>query len=184
MDTIHLVSPIRVKRQKIKCQRCDGSFTPRTQNQKYCSADCRKHVPVTLEYYTRDCAHCGEKFTYTQKQLKKKYCSKKCAQGEKTLSSGGDRWIILHRDGFRCAYCGASPMGDGIKLTLDHIIPVASGGGHTAENLISSCESCNFNKSARKMSQDNIDNIIIGIKNRNNEHAINPELYIKGPHVR
>lgn len=69
------------------------------------------------------------------------------------------RWItpekrlaIYIRDGFQCAYCGASlknvaPEG----ITLDHLVPrnplVAHGnGGNEATNLITACRSCNSSR--------------------------------------
>lgn len=49
-------------------------------------------------------------------------------------------WI---RDGGRCRQCGAQS-----ELQFDHIIPVAMGGGSSAENLQILCGSCNRRKSA------------------------------------
>lgn len=55
------------------------------------------------------------------------------------------RFEIFKRDGFRCAYCGCTPI-DGV-LHVDHIKPVADGGGHEDENLITACDKCNMGKS-------------------------------------
>jgi len=44
-----------------------------------------------------------------------------------------------------CAYCGA-PAG-----TIDHIVPVASGGPDHWENYTSSCKPCNSSKHARPL---------------------------------
>jgi len=61
----------------------------------------------------------------------------------------GSKWIrpakrlaIYSRDGFACAYCGSEE-----SLSLDHLQPRELGGSHAAENLVTSCVSCN---SARK----------------------------------
>lgn len=43
---------------------------------------------------------------------------------------------------YRCAYCGKKPK----MLTKDHIIPLSKGGGHTADNIVPSCKSCNSRK--------------------------------------
>jgi 5-methylcytosine-specific restriction endonuclease McrA len=44
----------------------------------------------------------------------------------------------------RCAYChGAYP------LTLDHIVPIAKGGTHTASNILPACTPCNSQKGTR-----------------------------------
>lgn len=55
------------------------------------------------------------------------------------------RFEILHRDGFRCQYCGTTPQ-LGAVLQVDHIIPVANGGANTWSNLITSCRDCNIGK--------------------------------------
>ena len=41
--------------------------------------------------------------------------------------SNGKRFNIFNRDNFRCTYCGRSSSEDGVKLEVDHIIPVAKG---------------------------------------------------------
>jgi len=51
---------------------------------------------------------------------------------------------VWARDGFRCLYCGR-PMGD-VTLTIDHFIPIESGGGNDPSNLISVCRKCNKTK--------------------------------------
>lgn len=40
-----------------------------------------------------------------------------------------------------CAYCGSTG-----KSTIDHIVPLARGGKHEADNLTSACYSCNSSK--------------------------------------
>jgi 5-methylcytosine-specific restriction endonuclease McrA len=54
---------------------------------------------------------------------------------------------ILRRDDYTCQYCGQrSPI-----LTLDHVIPRSRGGGHTWENLVTACPSCNHRKGRRTL---------------------------------
>jgi hypothetical protein len=61
-----------------------------------------------------------------------------------------DRWAILKRDKYRCARCGASPSIDHqVELEVDHIHPVAKGGGNTLENLQTLCRKCNQGKKDR-----------------------------------
>lgn len=55
------------------------------------------------------------------------------------------RYQIMRRDGFRCQLCGAS-QADGVKLHIDHIIPVSKGGTSDMENLRTLCERCNLGK--------------------------------------
>ncbi|MFF7142312.1 HNH endonuclease [Streptomyces nodosus] len=56
------------------------------------------------------------------------------------------RYEILRRDQHTCHYCGASAPD--VKLTVDHVAPVALGGTDTADNLVTSCEPCNSGKSS------------------------------------
>ena len=56
------------------------------------------------------------------------------------------RFEVFKRDGFRCIYCGATPMGT--PLHVDHVIPVAEGGSNKPENLATACAQCNGGKAA------------------------------------
>lgn len=58
------------------------------------------------------------------------------------------RYSILQRDGFRCQICGRGAE-DGVKLHVDHIIPVSKGGKTVENNLRTLCEDCNLGKGAR-----------------------------------
>ncbi len=55
------------------------------------------------------------------------------------------RYTILKRDGFRCQICGRTQE-DGIKLHVDHIIPVSKGGQTIPNNLRTLCNTCNWGK--------------------------------------
>jgi hypothetical protein len=44
---------------------------------------------------------------------------------------------------YRCGYCQTQEKASGIKLTLEHIIPLALGGLDEKENLWLSCRLCN-----------------------------------------
>lgn len=55
------------------------------------------------------------------------------------------RFQILHRDGFKCRYCGALPQED--QLHIDHVFPVCAGGTNDEDNLVTSCATCNLGKS-------------------------------------
>lgn len=58
------------------------------------------------------------------------------------------RFRVLQRDNFKCCACGASPAKDsGVKLHIDHIIPVSKGGTCDLSNLQTLCEKCNLGKS-------------------------------------
>lgn len=57
------------------------------------------------------------------------------------------RFEVLTRDNFACQYCGRTPK-DGVKLEIDHIIPVSKGGTNHIDNLKTSCFECNRGKRA------------------------------------
>ena len=58
------------------------------------------------------------------------------------------RFAVMERDGYRCRYCGATAK-DGIRLEVDHLLPVAKAGETTLDNLVTACEPCNRGKAAR-----------------------------------
>ena len=47
---------------------------------------------------------------------------------------------------YSCAYCGKQ-----VGLTVDHVVPLASGGSNSIENIVPACLSCNCSKGAREM---------------------------------
>jgi len=60
------------------------------------------------------------------------------------------RFDVFKRDSFTCQYCGAHPPST--ILHIDHIEPVANGGGNDIDNLITACVQCNLGKGARSLS--------------------------------
>lgn len=71
---------------------------------------------------------------------------KDCAMRKK---GQGMNWIrpvsrlaIYLRDGFACAWCGEGAE-QGIKMTLDHLVPNDHGGSNDATNLVTACVGCN-----------------------------------------
>lgn len=69
----------------------------------------------------------------------------------------GSKWIrrstrlaIYSRDGFCCAYCGATAE-TGAALTLDHVQACELGGSNEPTNLVTACLSCNSAKQHRTM---------------------------------
>ncbi|MDH6283135.1 HNH endonuclease [Prescottella agglutinans] len=56
------------------------------------------------------------------------------------------RYEVLRRDNHACRYCGgAAPE---VKLTIDHVVPVALGGGDEPSNLVTACRDCNSGKTS------------------------------------
>lgn len=69
------------------------------------------------------------------------------------------RFDVFKRDGFVCAYCGATPPS--VVLQVDHIHPVAEGGKNALDNLITSCQPCNIGKGVNLLT-----NIPISLKEK------------------
>jgi hypothetical protein len=65
---------------------------------------------------------------------------------ERSLMTNSLRYDILKRDNFRCQICGSTAQ-DGVKLHIDHIVPVSKGGHTTPNNLRVLCDRCNLGKS-------------------------------------
>ena len=57
------------------------------------------------------------------------------------------RAALMHRDRFRCAYCG------GKADTIDHVVPRSRGGEHTWENCVACCARCNARKADRLLEE-------------------------------
>lgn len=61
------------------------------------------------------------------------------------------RFEVLKRDHFTCQYCGKHPPD--VLLEVDHVLPVAAGGGNESENLTTACSECNGGKSDRLLGE-------------------------------
>lgn len=69
--------------------------------------------------------------------------------GRRKAISKKVRFEVFKRDGFTCQYCGAHPPQ--AVLHVDHIVPVAEGGGNEDTNLVTACDRCNLGKSANSL---------------------------------
>ena len=67
------------------------------------------------------------------------------------------RFEILRRDGHTCRYCGG--MAPDVKLTVDHVIPVALGGADEPSNLVAACADCNAGKSSVQPGADLVEDV-------------------------
>ena len=54
------------------------------------------------------------------------------------------RFEVLRRDRHTCRYCGATAPG--VRLHVDHVIPVSLGGSDDPSNLVAACADCNGGK--------------------------------------
>ncbi len=56
---------------------------------------------------------------------------------------------IFRRDNYTCQYCGRQSP----HLTIDHVVPRHTGGGHCWDNLVTACPPCNRRKGGRTASE-------------------------------
>ncbi len=149
-----------------KCEVC-GKLT--SANCIYCSRKCRGHKKVyqNKEYGQSACEYCKKEFT--KKQENHSYCSKECWKNKIREAYTGveSKFSILHRDGFSCIYCGFSSISDGVKLHIDHIIPIDLGGVSDMNNLVTACSECNLSKLNKLLKPEIIQILKNEVKRRN-----------------
>jgi len=119
------------------------------------------------------CKTCGGE--YRIKNLNQRFCSPECRASNK---GGSGRWTVLHRDEFRCIYCGRAPWNTpDLVLHVDHIHPHSSGGRDNLSNLVTSCADCNSDKSDTRLKNEaEIKQIV---EQRNREQELSPKRIIK-----
>ena len=61
------------------------------------------------------------------------------------------RFNLFLRDEFSCQYCTAT--GD---LTFDHVVPRATGGVTSWQNVVAACSKCNLSKGSKSLKQANM----------------------------
>jgi 5-methylcytosine-specific restriction endonuclease McrA len=105
------------------CLVCSAEFPITRTDRIYCSENCKKRIA-----------------DHRRRQRRKQL-------GTSSHSRLGLRFSILARDGFKCYWCGRSPVEDGVKLAVDHKVPRAHGGTDDPSNLVSACQDCNGGKS-------------------------------------
>jgi len=142
---------------KSRCKACREYYPSKDRVGSFCSASCAASYYAAIDKLkVRRCILCHKEFMHERSDAI--YCSYECSheanlnrQRNRIVDQNGNRissnqrWSIFSRDGFRCHYCGATPD-DGIKLVLDHIIPIAKGGNNADNNLITACNLCNSGK--------------------------------------
>jgi len=69
------------------------------------------------------------------------------ARGKRKPITEKQRYEVFARDGFKCRACGRGAS-NGVKLTVDHIVPVDWGGKSEMSNYATLCEECNRGKKA------------------------------------
>lgn len=108
--------------------------------------------PKGRNSYEKEKTYIGEDILSSWDSIQKRRAEERTRQEqikrERAKVTPGLRYEIMQRDGFRCQICG-SEQSDGVKLHVDHIVPVSKGGKTTRENLQTLCDRCNLGKSDR-----------------------------------
>jgi 5-methylcytosine-specific restriction endonuclease McrA len=116
--------PERYRLHKL-CSSCGGSFPP---------ADFPGRRP--------ECRRCGNRRQPRYRNPTKRAVYRQNRRARETGQITPAEWrVILDHWQHRCAYCRA--VG---PLTMDHVVPLAKGGRHAADNLVPACPSCNSGK--------------------------------------
>jgi 5-methylcytosine-specific restriction endonuclease McrA len=106
--------------------------------------DNKKLKLFTYRHYT-DCLEFSDfLFEHLDKKKISKYYRVKGKR--RTPISKKLRFEIFIRDNYTCQYCNRT-LSDGIKLEIDHVLPISEGGTDDYENLITACQDCNRGKS-------------------------------------
>ena len=103
---------------------------------------------------------------------------------ERKLMNNTLRDQVLKRDGYRCKVCGKTPD-DGVRLEIDHIIPVSKGGQTTMSNLQTLCSSCNYKKCAQdnqtfilNESRNQLKNKLLSFRKKRSKEMNIPAYYV------
>ncbi|MBO5328569.1 MAG: HNH endonuclease [Clostridia bacterium] len=114
----------------------------------YCKATYTS--PAGRNHYSKDQSYTLNElkrfFDYTIKLKEQRQTRQYQIKVERAKMSDSLRYNILKRDNFKCQICGSSAQ-DGVKLHVDHIIPVSKGGQTMPSNLRTLCDRCNMGKS-------------------------------------
>lgn len=123
--------------EPVACKTCGKSFLPRPKCGGYCSSEC----------WPRD-----HRRIWASKADEKRACRhrRKARLANTAVETFADS-EIFERDGWRCGICGkavdkALTYPHPMSVSLDHIEPIARGGGHTRANVQCSHFICNSRK--------------------------------------
>lgn len=124
------------------CRECGATFHSEYENAAYCSPECRrKHVNRATAARHKRNGHAG-----THRKRARNYG---CAYDPSVTLTR-----LIERDGLTCYICGKQCDPNDLswgssgpnKPTLDHVVPLAKGGGHVWGNVKVCCGECNSAK--------------------------------------
>ena len=62
------------------------------------------------------------------------------------------RRAVFARDEHSCQYCGV----EGVRLTVDHVLPRSRGGPSSWDNAVTACAPCNLRKGDRSLEESGL----------------------------
>lgn len=168
------------KRNMQKCAGCGADFEAvATKARKFCSKQCvsqsrriagaKWRDPAQIKLYMKAYAQknraklseqsrlwCAENsetrrlsaanYAHRSRVSGRADAAREAAKLDKGAATPSDlRRLFVRADG-RCVYCSSKPR----SLTIDHYVPIASGGKHKVSNLVPACKPCNSSKGARE----------------------------------
>ncbi len=105
----------------------------------------RYKSPQGRNEYRQDYVATFERVAKLFEQVKERRRMRNTAVYQRRMMTASMRYEIMRRDGFRCVLCGRGAE-DGVKLHVDHILPVSKGGKTEVGNLRTLCSECNMGK--------------------------------------
>jgi 5-methylcytosine-specific restriction endonuclease McrA len=128
------------RRFEVVCQHCGNSAGAWKADQKFCSIACRTASTRMSDEHNRATRRRHERKANWRRRL-----IYSCAPED------FDSVEIFERDGYVCQLCKKKTRPDyrwthPLYPTLDHIIPISVGGGHTRLNVQCACRACNSAK--------------------------------------
>ena len=125
------------------------------QQAEYCAANKEKRAAQKAEYNAAN----KEKLAAQRARYRAANPEVFRAAGHRRRARKADNgvWEILSGEWERvvaryrgcCAYCGVEDD----NLEMDHVVPVAKGGGHRIGNFVPACQSCNSSKNDKFLSE-------------------------------
>lgn len=139
--------------QTTPCKACGKAFKSNNSKGKFCSKKC--YLKATVDRLTGPLVQCPQCETpFHRPRINTRFCSPKCLKFYVKNNRKGIGTLTLKewesiKDyfGHRCAYCGTQRS----KLTMDHIVPVISGGRTDAYNIVPACGKCNSSKNNQSL---------------------------------
>lgn len=125
------------------CKECGQSFEPEYGNKRrvFCSDECARTYGNKMNPFK------GTVNQRARKMLRNLF-GKQWRQHYQPINRGR----VFNRDGYRCQLCGCKVKRTKTyhpqQATIDHIVPLSLGGGHSYENVQTCCQECNWKKGA------------------------------------